>query len=199
MKASFILHLDSLNILTQLTEEQSGKLFKALYQYQLDKTEPDEFWLKIAFAPFKAQFERDNVKYLVICERNKQNSIKGGRPKLVKNPENPVGLFGSQTVPKNLDSDNDSDSDSGNNINILFNQFWSAFDKKIDKDKCRKVWTKLGQNKKVDLANIIESAKIYKTLCPDSKYQKNPLTWLNGKCWEDEIQTKINSKYIPTL
>jgi hypothetical protein len=23
---------------------------------------------------------------------------------------------------------------------------------------------------------------------PDRQYRKNPLTWLNGKCWQDEVQ-----------
>ena len=31
---SFILHKDSLSILDQLTDQQAGKLFKALYEYQ---------------------------------------------------------------------------------------------------------------------------------------------------------------------
>lgn len=196
MKSSFILHLDSLKILEELSAEQTGQLFKAIYDYQQTQIEPTEFWLKIAFAPFKAQFERDNLKYETICERNKRNAVKGGRP---KKPRNPVGLFGDQSQPKNLDSDNDSDSDS-KNINILFTTFWEAFDKRVDKAKCLKVFTKLSKDKKVDLEAVISRASLYREATPESQYRKNPLTWLNGKCWEDEIENKSKpNKYIPTL
>ena len=197
MKSSFILHLDSLQILNELSNEQTGELFRAIYEYQATGKEPHDFWLKIAFAPFKAQFERDLVKYQTICDRNKKNAVKGGRPKKQNNRKNPVGLFGSDLHPENLDSD--SDSDSENNINILFNIFWETYDKKIDRAKCLKVWDKLSKDKKINLQTVIELASVYVNSTPDIKFRKNPLTWLNGKCWEDEVKISKQTEYIPTL
>ncbi len=35
-RKSFIIHIDSLNILDELTDDQAGRLFKAIRSYQLD-------------------------------------------------------------------------------------------------------------------------------------------------------------------
>jgi len=35
MKKSFILHHDTLNVLDELTDEQAGKLFKAIFNYHI--------------------------------------------------------------------------------------------------------------------------------------------------------------------
>ena len=108
-KKSFLIHKDSLGILDELTNEQCGELFKAIRDYQNGKEIKVSAIIKIAFVPFKAQFERDEEKYETIVKRNKANGSKGGRPK------NPVGYLETQTnpnKPKKADSDSDSDSDN---------------------------------------------------------------------------------------
>lgn len=110
MRKSFILHIDSLQILEGLTDEQSGQLFRKIYEYnkenkpkETQKTQSVISVIDLVFIPFKLQFDRDLEKYERVCERNKNNGKLGGRPK----NENPK-------KPKKADSDNDSDSDSDN-------------------------------------------------------------------------------------
>lgn len=75
-KTSFILHLDMLSVLDELDDKQAGKLFKTIKEYQMrvaERCEQDadtgfdfvveDFVTRIAFAPFKAQFIRDNERY----------------------------------------------------------------------------------------------------------------------------------------
>lgn len=125
MKPSFILHTDSLSVLSKLTTEQKGILLDAIYQYHLGKTVELDPLMDIVFTPFKNQFDRDFVKYLKVVERNRLNGQKGGRPKdvdiedIVDNPDkptktqqNPSGLSKTQDNPNNLDSDNDSVNDN---------------------------------------------------------------------------------------
>lgn len=93
-RKSFVLHKDSLQVLDDLSDEQAGKLFKAIKAIQLSEEFELDAITKIALSPFKAQFARDNEKYERIVERNKNNGLKGGRPKTEDNPEepkNPVG------------------------------------------------------------------------------------------------------------
>jgi hypothetical protein len=121
MKKTFILHVDSLSILEEMTNEQKGVLFDAIYKYQLGKTVELDFAMKMAFSPFKNQFVRDEETYNGVVERNRLNGKNGGRPKkeTQENPNNPVGLLKTQITqvnPKNLDSDNDSDNDSKKGI-----------------------------------------------------------------------------------
>ena len=72
-RKSFILHIDSLGILDNLSDEQAGKLFKAIKSYQVDGELTTDEVIKLVFFPFKSQFERDNEKYKTICDRNKNN------------------------------------------------------------------------------------------------------------------------------
>jgi len=106
IKKSFIIHIDSLGILDELTDEQAGQLFKLIYEYH-NPNKPKQTQItqlvNLAFYPFKSQFERDNQTYNNVCERNKNNGLLGGRPKN-KNPNK----------PKKADSDNKNKNDNKN-------------------------------------------------------------------------------------
>lgn len=110
------MHKDSLTILDDLTDEQAGKLFKAIRAHQEGEIIELDALTKIAFNPFKNQFLRDNEKYEETVNRNKINGSKGGRPKSKPNPEEPKepsGFIGNPEEPKKADSGSKSDSDSG--------------------------------------------------------------------------------------
>jgi len=123
-RKSFIIHADSLDILDQLTDEQAGKLFKAISCYQKtgEISQVDQL-VKIAITPFINQFKRDEEKYLNIVERNKINISK-------RWSKDTTGKTGIPKDTKNTDndskSDNDSDSknkkDSKNELPIFINK-----------------------------------------------------------------------------
>ncbi len=68
-------------------------------------------------------------------------------------------------------------------INIEFVVFWDLYGNKKDREKSEAKWHKLTDQERV-LA--IEDIPKYVASLDDRKYQKNPLTYLNGKCWQDE-------------
>ena len=71
-RKSFVLHKDSLDILSDLDDNQAGKLFKAIHAYQInDEIELDQI-TKMVFLPFKNQFVRDDGKYVETCERRER-------------------------------------------------------------------------------------------------------------------------------
>ncbi len=81
---------------------------------------------------------------------------------------------------------------------ILFERFWELYGKKKDRDKCIKKFDKL---KSQEIEKIFETLPLYKQSTPDIQFRKNPLTYLNGRCWEDEIitsnrNTDPNGKHI---
>lgn len=115
MKKSFILHLDSLSILDEMTFEQKGILFDAIYKYQQGEEVNLDFAMKMAFAPFKNQFIRDNDKYNEFKEKQSENGKKGGRPPKDKpnletqeNPKNPSLLDETQKSLSVSDSVSDN-------------------------------------------------------------------------------------------
>ena len=78
-KKSFLLHIDSLDILDDLTHGQAGVLFKAIKAYQHKEEFTIDSVVKIAFSPFKNQFIRDDEKYIKTCEKRAEAGAIGGR------------------------------------------------------------------------------------------------------------------------
>lgn len=114
IKKSFIIHIDSLGILNELTDEQAGQLFKIIYEYH-NPNKPKQTQItqlvNLAFYPFKSQFERDNQTYNNVCERNKNNGLLGGRPKN-KNPNKPKKADSDNKNKNKNDNKNDNDNKS---------------------------------------------------------------------------------------
>ena len=113
-KNSFILHNDSLDVLDELTNEQAGMLLKAMRAFHCGQEIELDTLTKIVFSPFKNQFDRDEVKYQKIVNRNKTNGLKGGRPSNPVKANKPSGLSGNPSKPKEPDSVNVNVNDSVN-------------------------------------------------------------------------------------
>lgn len=77
-----------------------------------------------------------------------------------------------------------------NNKEIEFQKFWNLYDKKIDSKKCLDKFLKLSE---IEVSKILEVVEEYVKSTPEKKFRKNPLTWLNGSCWNDEIQANLTS------
>ena len=161
-RKSFVLHKDSLQVLDDLSDEQAGKLFKAIKAIQLGEEFELDALTRIALSPFKAQFARDNEKYERIVERNKNNGLKGGRPKTEDNPKEPKKPSGLITNPENPQkadsvSKSVSVSDSDKDIKHLdqskidrekleedsFEFWWKHYPKKLAKKSAFKSWKKV--------------------------------------------------------
>ena len=105
-KKSFILHHDSLGILNKLDDAQAGKLFKAIYLYNIVGDIDCDNQTELLLYPVQSQVDRDLESYKKIVERNKNNGSKGGRPVNQKEPKKPTGITGFTDKPKKADSVN---------------------------------------------------------------------------------------------
>lgn len=105
MKDSFLIYKSFYKPISKLSDKQLGRLFRAIFKYQLGEEVTVEEDIEMAFEFFKNQFEIDELKYQGIVERNRNNGRKGGNDKnseTVKSkssgsqtshstPNNPVG------------------------------------------------------------------------------------------------------------
>ena len=102
-----------------------------------------------------------------------------------ENPNDSKGISGSDK--RSLPSITESTSEITPKIEIAlktFNNFWLLYDKRTNQKKCFKIWLKI----KSELHTTIYShVKEYVKSTPDKKYRKNPETYLNNECWNDEI------------
>lgn len=124
-RKSFVLHKDSLDVLDELTDEQAGKLFRAIKAYQRGEELELDHITKIVFSSFKNQFERDEAKYQKTCEARAKAGKKGGEKKAEAEKERlanaskcqqelPSDSKSKQDLANLADSDSKSDSDSNN-------------------------------------------------------------------------------------
>lgn len=116
MKDSFLLYKSFYGPVSGLSDKQLGRLFRAIFLYQIDGSTQVDADIHMAFAFFKNQMDIDGGKYQKVIERNKRNGSKGGRPSKEEsrsrgsenpnNPKNPVGFL----KPKKADNENEYDN-----------------------------------------------------------------------------------------
>ena len=78
----------------------------------------------------------------------------------------------------------------------LFEKWWNLYNKKRGHKKCLEKWKKLPIEARMA---CIAAAPAYVASTPDIQFRKDPLTYLNGECWNDEIimiNQNGNSQYI---
>lgn len=76
IKKSFVLYHDYWNIFKLLTDDELGKLIRAIFNYEREQMEPHDLDEKsmIAFYMVKDTLDRDRAKYEAVCNRNKENA-----------------------------------------------------------------------------------------------------------------------------
>ena len=115
-RRSFLLHIDSLDVLDELSNEEAGKLLKAMRDYHNDEKMQLDALTKIVFSPFKNQFNRDSLKYKTTCERRANAGSMGGKQKVAnasKPKQKAANVAENDNVSKNVNV-NDSKSDNDN-------------------------------------------------------------------------------------
>lgn len=139
MKKSFVIHLDSLDILEELTDDQVGKLLrkmKSYHNWNIYKSE--DKLVDILFINFKNQFDRDLETYNNVCERNREIAVsRWDKKKSTKSTSRKSGTITSPKNTRNTDNDNDSDSDSDNEKDNKknFEIFWKTFPNRNSSNK----------------------------------------------------------------
>lgn len=82
-KKSFVIRHENAEQFDMLTDEQLGKLFRAMYRFSESRVEPsfEDPMLKMLFSIVRGQIERDAVKYEETCRNRAESGKKGGRPR----------------------------------------------------------------------------------------------------------------------
>lgn len=70
-----------------------------------------------------------------------------------------------------------------------FEFWWRSYDKKVGKDKARKLWDKLSNK---DKKACMEYTPSYVASTSEKRFRKNPETFLRNKSWNDELIYRNN-------
>lgn len=204
-KNSFILYCDLLHTIDLMPDENAGKLFKHILKYVNDlDPQTDDYITKLSFEPIKQQLKRDLREWEKSLEL-KSNSGKLGNLKRWHNDlylqvvENKLTIEDALVIAQGRKTSHTDTSPShpiakiAVNVNVndtvndnilLFERFWDLYNKKSDRSKCLIKFKKL---KQTEIDKIFETLPSYIIATPEIKFRKNPLTYLNGQCWNDEI------------
>jgi len=205
-KKSFVMYIDSLDILDKLSDEQAGKLIKAIACYHKKVEVELDPVIDIVITPFISQFKRDAEKYEKTCKNRALAGAKGGKQKVANASKS------KQKVANLADSDSDSDSDSDKDIKPLdqskidrdnfikeaFEFWWSKWPKKVAKKSTFKIWQKITKSKTEDevraLTNHIADDVALRMADIDAGGRKyigfdmlHPSTYLNQERYNDDI------------
>lgn len=184
-----------------MTNEQIGKYIKLLcLQHQRGHLKEEEM-LKICdekldneiIQKFKKdkknlyyneRLENEIIKRTKHKEKQRENGLKGGRPK------NPIK---TQTKPKRKPLENENENE---NINVIeniyidyFNKFYSIYPKKVKKKETEKWFIKQKPDEEL-FKEIMNGLKkhLKSKQWKNKQYIPYPTTWLNGERWNDEVE-----------
>lgn len=203
MKTSFVYYLDWAEQLLTLPAELRLKIDDAIKRYVLYGEEPtDREVLYSMFGLIRMQIDRDVEKWNGIREKRSIAGAKGAkvtnqkaakaanadkRRQKAANPAVNVNDNVNVNVNDNVSTNVDvKPTNVGRECIFPFEDFWNAYGKKVDRKKCEKKWESLTEEQKELVMNHVPR---YVTSASgrELKYRKNPLTYLNGECWNDEI------------
>jgi hypothetical protein len=114
-------------------------------------------------------------------------SEKFPKPEINPNELGKESESGSENNPTyNTTNTNQKTSKQSGEITVWpsFDDFWDAYDKKVDRKSSEKKWAKISQP---DREKIMAHVPGYVLSTPDKKYRKDPETYLNRNSWENEI------------
>lgn len=124
MKPGFLIYNDYRETLSMLSDDELGKLIRAIFEYEINNVLPNlDKTIMMAFNFIKTDLDRNSNHYDSICERNRNNGLKGGRP---RNPNNPLGILVTQQNPEKPKKAKDNininikDKDSNNSETLEF-------------------------------------------------------------------------------
>lgn len=88
-KETFILYTSFYKPISSLSDKQMGRLFRAIFRYNIGEVVSVEDDIRMAFEFFKNQFEIDESKYQAKIMRDAENGRRGGNPNFKKGKANP--------------------------------------------------------------------------------------------------------------
>ena len=92
---------------------------------------------------------------------------------------------------KDKDKDKDKDKAKEQEWKNQFEIWWNKYNKKRGRDKVESKWLTL---KEEEMQLCLDSVDAYVRSTPEKQFRKDPATYLNQKCWGDEIYIDTDPK-----
>ena len=109
MRASFVLLAEHRTAFDGLSDEDAGKLIKAVFRYHVDGEVPDLPPMpNFAFQVLKPVFDRFNERYEDTCRKRREAGAKGGKAKASNAKQNEANLANASNGQQELANDSNA-------------------------------------------------------------------------------------------
>ena len=186
----FICHDHYLNKLAKLSDQEVGRLVRALSKYHATGETQELKGRECGYYDFiKGDIDEIELAYQRKCENMKRpqptaidrncDQLPAKDPKNININKNTkeTPLKGSKEKPERATGESDR----------AFDKFWAIYPRHEGKQDARKAFDKLKPDQAL-LETIVNAITAQKQSAQwqDSRYIPHPATWLNGRRWEDE-------------
>jgi len=175
-KDTFIIYKSFYEPIEHLTDEQLGRLFRAIFKYQTGNADNSIGKdIEMAYLFFVSKFKEDEDKYQRIIDIRRECGSRGGRPRKEES--------GAESEPAESSAAQREAEES-------FAEFWEAYHNithlhKTDREAAFKHWKRLTKKER-KLA--IERIGDYFASVNDPRYCKKARTYLADKNFNDEYK-----------
>jgi hypothetical protein len=173
----------------KLTDEEIGKLFRALMNYHANGVVTDlDIRAGIAFDFIREDIDKAEDAYAKKCKQASENRRKGIISDVTddnarQRPSTSVNGSDHNNINKRDIKDNKKD------ISERFERFWSVYPRHIAKQNAKKSFDKLNPDDEllaVMIRAVNEQKKTDQWTKDNGQFIPHPATWINQKRWEDE-------------
>lgn len=221
-KISFLIYVEWREQLEMLSDEECGKLIKALLAYVCDGTKPElSGAVNMAFAFIRAQIDRDLEKWEDKCQKRSDAGRKGGIARASKAKQTSSKSKQSQATLSNAkqsqanqadkEKEKEKEEDKENESIItphspprgdMFEKFWSAYPRKTAKRNALRAFEKLNVTEALltEMLAALDWQRQTEGWTKDGgQFIPHASTWLNGRRWEDERPVQVQKSSNPFL
>ena len=118
-KKSFLLYTEQQEVINELSNDDAGKLLKAIYNYASDQIIPDfDGILKFVFIPIRQQIDRNNKKYEETKEKRRMAGSKGGKQRALNLAKQANATFAKQIKQVQANQADNVNVNVNDNVNV---------------------------------------------------------------------------------
>lgn len=175
-----------------LSDAEAGRLMKALWKYTMTGEQQNLSGSeKVIFALILMTLSQDEEQANDLSRKRAEAGSIGGKQK-VANQANATFATEEEANQANASNKN-KNKDKEKEKEYMFDRFWASYPRHENKQAARKAFAKADPDEEL-LLTILTAIEKQKS---SSQWQENggqyiphPATWLNGRRWEDELQTR---------
>ena len=171
-----------------LSDDQCGRLIRALVDYANGKDYFLEGTEMIAFRFLKGSIDRNER----LSAKRAEAGSKGGKQTQANASKNKqTEANASKDKQKCINTNNDNKTNNDKNTDNRFERFWSVYPRHVSKTEAKRKFEKLNPDEEL-LETMIRAVEVQKKsdqwTRDNGQYIPHPSTWIHQRRWEDDVK-----------